>query len=70
MMFPDTTNDQQSAALRQAAERSSAASNSQYEYAYSTWNPMPPKREKFTPSSHPIPIHSNSTGEALRSISR
>lgn len=70
MMFPDTTNVQQSTALRQAAERSNAASNTQYEYAYSTWNPLPPKREKFTSSSLPIQIESHSTGEALHSASR
>ena len=70
MMFPDTTNIQQSAALRQAAERSSAASNSQYEYAYSTWNPMPPKREELTSSSLPTQTRGSSTHEALRSISR
>jgi hypothetical protein len=48
MMFPDTSNAQQSAALRQAAERSQAASNTEYEYAYATWNPTPPRRAAFT----------------------
>ena len=48
MMFPDTSNAQQSAALRQAAERSQAASNTEYEYGYSTWSPMPPRREGLT----------------------
>jgi hypothetical protein len=53
MMFPDPSNAQQSAALRQAAERSQAASNPQYEYAYSTWQPLSPRREGNSPSSLP-----------------
>jgi hypothetical protein len=48
MMYPDPSNTQQSAALRQAVERSQAASNSDYEYAYSTWSPMPPRRVGLT----------------------
>jgi hypothetical protein len=48
MMFPDTSNAQQSAALRQAAERSQAASNTEYEYGYATWSPMPPRRVGLT----------------------
>jgi hypothetical protein len=69
MMFPDTSNTQQSAALRQAAERSQAASNPQYEYAYSTWTPLPPHREGISPASHPA-THSSTAHEALRLISR
>ena len=69
MMFPDTTNVQQSAALRQAAERSSA-SNSQYEYAYSTWSPLPPKREDLASASNPSPNRGNSSREALRTFTR
>ena len=53
MMFPDTSNARQNTALRQAAERSQAASNPQYEYAYSTWTPMPPRREATSPSGLP-----------------
>ena len=56
MMFPDTSNAQQSAALRQAAERSQAASNTEYEYGYATWSPMPPRHEGLTA----IPPHARS----------
>ena len=56
MMFPDTSNAQQSAALRQAAERSQAASNTAYEYGYATWSPTPPRREGLTG----IPPHARS----------
>jgi hypothetical protein len=75
MMFPDTSNTQQSAALRQAAERSRAAEHShaassiQYEYAYSTWTPLPPRREGFPPTSHPATGYSTPR-EELRQISR
>ncbi|MFZ1084316.1 MAG: hypothetical protein WAN35_05055 [Terracidiphilus sp.] len=69
MMFPDTSNAQQSAALRQAAERSQAASNTQYEYAYSTWTPVPPRREGFPPASLPATSYS-AVREELRLISR
>ena len=48
MMFPDTSNAQQCAALRQAAERSPAASNTEYEYGYATWSPTPPRPEGLT----------------------
>jgi hypothetical protein len=53
MMFPDTSNAQQSAALRQAAERSQAASNPQYEYAFSTWTPLPLRKQGSPTSSLP-----------------
>jgi hypothetical protein len=69
MMFPDTSNTQQSTALRQAAERSHAASNTQYEYAYSTWTPIPPRREGFPPTSQPATGYSTPR-EELRQISR
>jgi hypothetical protein len=68
MMFPDTSNAQQSAALRQAAERSQAASNTEYEYAYATWNPTPPRREGLTailPQARSLTVH-----ETLRQASR
>jgi hypothetical protein len=68
MMFPDTSNAQQSAALRQAAERSPAASNTEYEYGYATWSPMPPRREGLT--GIPPQAHSVSTQETLRQASR
>jgi hypothetical protein len=68
MMFPDTSNAQQSAALRQAAERSQAASNTAYEYGYATWSPMPPRREGL----NAIPPHARSlsASETLRLASR
>ena len=69
MMFPDTSNAQQSAALRQAAERSQAASNPQYEYAYSTWTPLQPRREGITPSRPPAARYSTAH-EDLHLISR
>jgi hypothetical protein len=60
MMFPDTSNAQQSAALRQAAERSQAASNTAYEYGYATWSPTPPRRVGLTsipPQAHYVSAH-------------
>jgi hypothetical protein len=69
MMFPDTSNAQQSAALRQAAERSQAASNPQYEYAYSTWTPLPLRRERIFPSSISA-TRFTAAQEVLRLISR
>jgi hypothetical protein len=68
MMFPDTSNTQQSAALRQAAERSQTVSSTQYEYAYSTWTPLPPRRETI-PASLQESRYSSSRAE-LRLISR
>ena len=68
MMFPDTSNAQQSAALRQAAERSQAASNTEYEYGYATWSPTPPRREGLT--SIPPQAHYVSARETLRQASR
>ena len=69
MMFPDTSNAQQSSALRQSAKRSQAASNPQYEYAYSTWTPLPPRRQGFPASTIPASRYA-STQEELRLISR
>ena len=68
MMFPDTSNAQQSAALRQAAERSQAASNTEYEYGYATWSPTPPRREGLT--GIPLQARSLSAQETLRQASR
>jgi hypothetical protein len=48
MMFPDTSNAQQSAALRQAAERSRAVSSPQSDYSPTTWKPMPAMRNGFS----------------------
>jgi uncharacterized protein (DUF39 family) len=47
MMFPDTSNDQQLAALRRTAERYRAAGNTRSEYVRTTWKPLPPKREEM-----------------------
>jgi hypothetical protein len=68
MMFPDTSNAQQSAALHQAAERSLAASNTAYEYGYATWSPTPPRPEGLT-GIHP-PASSLSAHEELSLSSR
>ena len=68
MMFPDTSNAQQSAALHQAAERSLAASNTAYEYGYATWSPMPPRREELTGIR--TPSRYVSAQETLRQASR
>jgi hypothetical protein len=68
MMFPDTSNAQQSAALRQAAERSPAASNTEYEYGYSTWSPMLPRREE--PTGIRTPSRYASAQETLGQASR
>ena len=68
MMFPDTSNAQQSAALHQAAERSLAASNTEYEYGYATWSPTPPRPEGHT-GIHP-PSRYASADETLRLSSR
>jgi hypothetical protein len=68
MMFPDTSNAQQSSALRQAAERSQAASNTAYEYGYATWSPTPPRRVGLTsisPQAHSLSAH-----ETLRQANR
>ena len=68
MMFPDTSNAQQSAAPRQAADHSPAASNTEYEYGYATWSPTPPRREELT-GIHP-PSRYASADETLRLASR
>ena len=68
MMFPDTSNAQQSAALHQAAERSLAASNTAYEYGYATWSPTPPRREGLT--GIPPQARYASAHETLRQASR
>ena len=70
MMFPDTSNAQQSATLRQAAERSQAASNTEYEYGYSTWSPMPPRRVGLTSGGIHPPARYASAREELCPSSR
>jgi hypothetical protein len=47
MMFPDTSNDQQLAALRRTAERYRAANNAPAERERAPWKPLPPMREEF-----------------------
>jgi hypothetical protein len=47
MMFPDTTDDKQCAALRHAAERARRLANPQLEYGQAMWKPMPPMRAGF-----------------------
>ena len=47
MMFPDTSNDQQLAALRRTAERYRAAGSSRVAYEHTTLKPLPPMREGF-----------------------
>jgi len=42
MMFPDTSN------IQQSAERAQSASRSEYEYAYATWTPTPTRRDAST----------------------
>jgi hypothetical protein len=52
MMFPDTSNAQQSAALRQAAERSRSLCNSRNLYEPVKYKPIALRREAFTASSN------------------
>jgi hypothetical protein len=47
MMFPDTSNDQQLAALRRTAERFRTAGNTRAEFARATLKPFAPTRESF-----------------------
>lgn len=53
MMFPDINNDKQSAALRQAAERSRAIDSPRNEYERAPWRPVAPARESFTEKMAP-----------------
>jgi hypothetical protein len=69
-MYPDTSNAEQSAALRQAAERSQTASNTEYEYGYATWNPTPARREGLTSGSLHPPARSVSAREELNPSNR
>ncbi len=57
MMFPDTSNDQQLAALRRTAERYRAASNSPVEHERETCKPLPPMREGFNAAGAYDPKH-------------
>jgi hypothetical protein len=70
MMFPDTSNEQQYAALRQAAERARRLANPQHEYEQAACRPVPSMWEGFrsagmlalsrfesTPEEHSIVSH-------------
>jgi hypothetical protein len=59
MMFPDTSNDQQLAALRRTAERYRAANNSpiEHERERETRKPLPPMREGFNADGAYEPEH-------------
>ncbi len=71
MMFPDTSNDQQIAALRRAAERARAACNTHAEYARATWMPLPPRREELsTPAPHTDQVRYASAPKELSLASR
>ena len=54
--------------MRQAAERSQAASNTEYEYAYATWNPTPPRREGLTSGSLHPPARSFTARKELKHL--
>ena len=63
MMFPDTSNDQQLAALRRTAERFRAAGNSPDESERATWKPYSSMREGFNSGSACQPNHLASARE-------
>jgi hypothetical protein len=54
MMFPDTSNDQQLAAIRHTAERSLAVVNSRVAREHETRQPIAPMREGFNACPHSI----------------
>jgi hypothetical protein len=70
MMFPDTSNDQQLAALRRTAERYRVANNSPVEHERETWKPLPPKREGFNADGAYEPEHFASPREERSIASR
>ena len=57
MMFPDTSNDRQLAALRRTAERYRAANNASVEHERAPWKPLPPMREGFNAGGASEPEH-------------
>jgi len=69
MMFPDTSNDQQLAALRRTAERYRAANNASVEHERAPWKPLPPMREEFNSCGAYEPEHFASAREE-RSLAR
>jgi hypothetical protein len=70
MMFPDTSNDQQLAALRRAAERYRAANCSQVAYQHTTLKPLPSMREELSSRGAYEPQHFISALEELSLSSR
>ena len=70
MMFPDTNNDQQLAALRRTAERYRAANNSPVERERETQKPLPPMREEFNADGAYEPEHFASAREERSLASR
>ena len=72
MMFPDTSNDQQLAALRRTAERYRAADNApvEHEHERETLKPLPPMQEGFNADSAHEPEHFASAREKRRLASR
>ena len=70
MMFPDTSNDQQLAALRRTAERYRVADNSPVEHEPETLEPLPPMREEFNADGAHEPEHLASAREKRNLASR
>jgi hypothetical protein len=70
MMFPDTSNHQQLAALRRTTERYRAAGNSQAEYEHSTLKPFAPMKEGFNLGGAYEPKHFVSACEELSLANR
>ncbi len=68
MMFPDTSNDQQLAALRRSAERYRAAGNSPVEREHDSLKPLPQIWEGFNSGSAYSP-ESYASAPDLRSLS-
>jgi hypothetical protein len=69
-MFPDTTNAQQSAALRMAAERARTIGIPRSEFEESLWMPVPPRRESFNSAGAFVPVSYTSAHEELSYSSR
>ena len=65
MMFPDTNNNQQLAALRRTTERYRAAGNSQVVYQHTMLKPFATMREGFNLGGAYQPKHFASAREEL-----
>jgi len=70
MMFPDTSNAQQSAALRQAAERSRSVSSPQSDYTPTAWKPVPAMRKGLVSSDSYAPQRYAPASNTLHFVSR